>query len=77
MKTTGEFLWQTQRGLQEASMLLEHIGMHMQERGETTKAKRFLSKALDLDQRASVFQRFAIGHEILSEDNIDEQRPAD
>ncbi len=79
MKTVGELIWQTQRSFQEASMLLEHIGTHMQERGETAKAKVFLAKALELNQRATAFQRLAIGHESLSEEKIEEEdeTPAD
>ncbi len=77
MERVGEFIWQTTRGFQEASMLLEHVGRHMLENGETAKAQLFLAKALELDQRASRFQRIAIGHESLSNENIQEQQSAD
>jgi two-component system chemotaxis response regulator CheB len=78
MKTVGELLWQTQRGLQEAYMLLEHVGTHMQERGETAEARMFLSKALELNQRATAIQKLAISHESLSEEELDEEEtPAD
>jgi two-component system chemotaxis response regulator CheB len=75
MQTVGELIWQTQRGFQEASMLLEHIGHHMLEQGEAPKAKVFLAKALELNQRASAFQRIAIGHESLSEEKLQEPQP--
>ena len=77
METVGESVWQTMRGFQEASMLLEHIGQHMQERGESDRAKVFLRKARELNQRASQFQRIALEQESLSNENIEEQRPAD
>jgi two-component system chemotaxis response regulator CheB len=73
MKTIGELIWQAQRGFQEGSMLLEHIGTHMQERGEAAKARVFLAKALELNQRASAFQKLAIGHESLSEEKLEEE----
>lgn len=73
IQTVGEFIWQTQGGFQEASMLLEHIGHHMLERRETTKARAFLAKALELNQRATAFQKLAIGHEALSEEKLEQQ----
>jgi hypothetical protein len=43
METIDVQLWQTIRGLQEGSMLLEHIGRQMQENGGSTQAEAFLS----------------------------------
>ncbi len=77
METLSEMVWQTTRGLQEVSMLLEQIGHHMLENGETSKAKLFLAKALEFNQRASGFQRIAISDESLSTENIEEQQLAD
>jgi len=77
METVGELIWQTTRGLQEASMLLEHVGRHMQNSGEAAGAETFLTKAQDLNQRASRFQNIAIGHESLSGDNIQQQQSTD
>jgi two-component system, chemotaxis family, protein-glutamate methylesterase/glutaminase len=70
METIDAQLWQTIRGLQEASMLLEHIGRHMQENGGSMQAEVFLAKARELNQQSSQFQRIAVGNESLSAANM-------
>jgi two-component system, chemotaxis family, protein-glutamate methylesterase/glutaminase len=65
MKAIDEQLWQTIRGFQEATMLLEHIGGHLQENGGSAQADVFLAKARELNQQASRLQRIAIRHENL------------
>jgi two-component system chemotaxis response regulator CheB len=65
MKTVDEQLWQTIRGFQEASMLLEHIGRHMQEDGGSAQAEVLLAKARELNQESSRLQRMAVEHENL------------
>jgi two-component system, chemotaxis family, protein-glutamate methylesterase/glutaminase len=75
METIDEQIWQTIRGFQEASMLLEHIGRHMQENGGSAQADVFLAKARELNQQASRFQRIAIGNESLSVENMRQQQP--
>lgn len=60
METVNDLMWQTTRSFQEASMLLEHIGRHMQEDGESTQANAFLAKSRKLNQQASRFQKIAI-----------------
>jgi len=77
MEKIGDLIWQADRGFQEASMLLEHIGEHMQNAGETARSETFLAKARDLNQRASRFQKIALDHESLSIDNLEQQRSAD
>ena len=74
-ETIGNLIWQTTRGFQEASMLLEHIGRHMQENSGSAQAEMFLAKARDLNQQASQFQRIAVGHKSLSTENV--QRSAE
>lgn len=76
-ESIGELIWQVTRGFQEASMLLEHIGEHMREKGQSAQAEAFLAKAREFNQRASRFQKIAIGHETLSEDNLEKGQPAD
>jgi two-component system chemotaxis response regulator CheB len=76
METMGELIWQATRGFQEASMLLEHLGRHMQDRGQPARAAVFLEKARQINQRASGFQKLALDHESLSSEKI-EQQPAD
>jgi two-component system chemotaxis response regulator CheB len=73
METIDEQLWQTIRGLQEASMLLEHIGRHLQENGGSAPAEDFLAKARELNLRSSQFQRIAVGNESLSATNMPQQ----
>jgi two-component system chemotaxis response regulator CheB len=59
METINNLIWQTTRGFQEASMLLEHIGRHMQENGGSAEAERFLAQARELKRQASQFQKLA------------------
>ena len=73
----GELIWQTTRGFQEASMLLEHIGRHIQENGGADQADEFLAKAREFNQSASQFQRIAVGHKSLSVENLGQLRPTD
>ena len=65
LKTIDEQIWQTTRGFQEASMLLEHLGRHMQENGGSEQADVFLAKARELNRQASQLKRMAIGREGL------------
>lgn len=69
METVNNLIWQTTRGFQEASMLLEHIGRHMQENGSSAKAESFLAKARELNQQASQFQKLATDRESLGTEN--------
>jgi two-component system chemotaxis response regulator CheB len=76
-ETISNLIWQTTRGFQEASMLLEHVGRHMQENGGSTQAEAFLAKARELNQQASRFQNIAVGYEGLSTENVQQQHPAE
>ena len=70
METVNNLVWQTTRGFQEASMLLEHFGRHVQENGGSVEAERFLAKARELNQQASQFQSFATDRESLRTENF-------
>jgi two-component system chemotaxis response regulator CheB len=74
-ETISNLIWQTTRGFQEASMLFEHIGRHMQEHGGSTQAEVFLAKSRELNQQASRFQKIAVGYHGLNTDNI--QQPVE
>jgi two-component system, chemotaxis family, protein-glutamate methylesterase/glutaminase len=74
MEVIDEQIWQAVRGFQEASMLLEHIGNHMQENGGSGQADVFLAKARELNQKASRLQRIAIEHESLTVENMGQQQ---
>jgi two-component system chemotaxis response regulator CheB len=77
MQSTGDSIWQVARGLQEGQMLLEHIGRHLRESGETDRAENMLAKARELGRRASRFSEAAREHESLSIEKLEEQSPAD
>jgi two-component system chemotaxis response regulator CheB len=70
METVNNLVWQTTRGFQEASMLLEHIGRHMQENGGFAESERFLAQARELNRQASQFQRFATDRGSLRAGNV-------
>ncbi len=72
MQSTGEMLWQAMRGFQEAEMLLEHMGKHIQDAGDSARAEKFLVKARELARRANRLQQLARQQESLSESNIEQ-----
>jgi two-component system chemotaxis response regulator CheB len=71
MQSTGEKLWQVTRGLQEGQLLLEHMGQHMQEAGEDTRAEIAFAKAHELGKRATRFVDLAQEHESISSNKLD------
>lgn len=77
MKVMGEQIWQVTRGLQEAEMLLKHMGQHFQDAGNTTAANKFFEKASELSIRSSQFQAAALNHESLSISNLEQGEPTD
>jgi two-component system, chemotaxis family, protein-glutamate methylesterase/glutaminase len=77
MQTTGEMIWQVTRGLQEAEMLLEHMGRHIQDHGDSSRAEKFFIKARELASRAIQFQEVAQRHESLSDENLEHQSSDD
>lgn len=70
METTGQMLWQVIRSFEEASMLLRHMGGHLEERGDSHRAKSFLDKAREIEQRSRTFHEVTLEHESLSGDNL-------
>lgn len=76
METTGEMLWQVIRSLEEGVMLLKHMGQHLQDAGDPTRAKIFFAKAHDIEKRSKTFHAAALDHESLSGDNLG-QKPED
>ncbi len=74
MQTAGENIWQTTRGLQEAEMLVEHMGQHIREAGDPTRAEKFFTKARQLGRRASRFREIAHDHESLSDSNLGQSK---
>ncbi|HWE03975.1 MAG TPA: chemotaxis protein CheB [Tepidisphaeraceae bacterium] len=70
MESTGGMLWQVIRSLEESAMLLTHMGRHLEEAGDTGRAKLFLEKAKVLEKRSSTFHADVLSHESLSGDNL-------
>jgi two-component system, chemotaxis family, protein-glutamate methylesterase/glutaminase len=70
METTGEMLWQVIRSLEEGVMLLNHMGQHLEEAGDSARAKIFLEKARDLERRSKTYHNDVLAHESLSGDNL-------
>lgn len=75
METTGQMLWQVIRSLEEASMLLQHMGQHFQESGHPDRAKLFFTKASEIEKRSRTFHDVALEHESLSGDNLGQDLP--
>jgi two-component system chemotaxis response regulator CheB len=67
-----ESLWQVTRGLQEAQMLLEHIGRHMLESGDAARVEKYLAKAHQFQKQASRFQEISLKQESVSKENLEE-----
>jgi two-component system, chemotaxis family, protein-glutamate methylesterase/glutaminase len=70
MESTGEMLWQVMRSLEEAVMVVEHMGRHIEEDGDPDRAKAFFTKARELEARSKILHDAAQKHESLSGDNI-------
>lgn len=73
METTGHLLWQVMRGLEEAAMLLRHMGKHFQDSGHPDRAKPFFIKASEIEERSRTFHEAALEHESLSGDNLGQE----
>ena len=73
METVDGLKWQVMRSTQDASILLEHMGRHMQSAGETASAQMFLAKARELNQQVSQFQKIAVGHVSLGSNSLEQQ----
>lgn len=69
-ETTESKLWQTLRAMEEAVMLLEHLGQHLQDTGQPVEAGAFQDKAHQMRARARALREIAIGHETITEEAI-------
>jgi len=70
MESTGELLWQVMRSLEEAAMLLEHIGGHMAEEGAGQRAETICAKAKEIETRSRTFRDAVLSHETLSTEKL-------
>jgi two-component system chemotaxis response regulator CheB len=73
MESTGEMLWQVMRSLEEAVMLLDHMGQHLEQAGAGDRAAVFFSKARDIERRSKTYRADVLSHESLSGDNQAQQ----
>jgi hypothetical protein len=76
LESTGEMLWQVTRSLEEAVMVLDHMGRHIGERGDRERAQIFFDKSSDLEKRSQVLAHAAREHESLSAANVSAERDA-
>jgi two-component system chemotaxis response regulator CheB len=69
-QSTGEHLWQVMRSFEEAVMLVEHMGRHIENGGDAARAGIFFTKARELEQRSKMLHEAVQNHESLSGDNL-------
>jgi two-component system chemotaxis response regulator CheB len=70
MESTGELLWQVMRAFEEAAMVVEHMGKHAAEIGDTKRAEMLKAKSKELEQRSKPIHEAVLHHESLSGDNV-------
>lgn len=70
MDSVGDMLWQVIRSLEEAVMVLKHMGENLQQAGEPARAETFFAKARELEERSTTYHSDALRHESLSGDNL-------
>ena len=73
MESTGQMLWQVIRSYEEALMLLQHMGRHLEEAGDTGRAAVFFKKASEIEKRSRTFHDATLEHESLSGDNLGQE----
>ncbi|MDD5461312.1 MAG: chemotaxis protein CheB [Methylococcales bacterium] len=76
MESIGEMLWQVIRSFEEGVMLLNHMGKHLEDSGDDSRAEVFFNKARELEKRSSTFHADVLNHESLSGDNLGQQSTA-
>ena len=62
-ESVEEMLWGVIRGLEESSVLIEHIGQHLQQKGQGEVAEEFLAQAQDIQQRLELVRQALPGYE--------------
>ncbi|WP_224999154.1 hypothetical protein [Cesiribacter sp. SM1] len=67
-ESVEETLWQAMRGLEETSMLLQHIGEHIMDAGDHDAANVFIKKANETADRARIVHDSIFKNERLSAD---------
>jgi two-component system chemotaxis response regulator CheB len=68
-----ESLWSAIRGVEESVMLLNHIGDHFAEMGQTKLAAMYFKKANEAEQRSHLVRQAVKNHEQLTQERIYQQ----
>ena len=77
IKRVNDDVWQTVRGLQEAEMLLEHMGRHIRDAGDPARAEKFFAQAHKLARQANRFQEIITDNETLSIEPPGKEEPSE
>jgi hypothetical protein len=64
------------RSLEEAVMLVEHMGHHLEAAGAFERAAVFFAKARDLERGSKSYRDDVLRHESLSGDNLGRTKDA-
>ncbi len=67
-ESVEETLWAAMRGLEETTMLLQHMGEHIMDGGDHEVANRFLRKANETAERARIVHESVFQQERISAD---------
>jgi two-component system chemotaxis response regulator CheB len=70
MESTGSMLWEVIRSFEESVMLLNHMGRHLDDAGDASRAETFFKKAREIEKRSNTFHEVVLEHESLSADNL-------
>lgn len=70
MEAVGEGYYKVMRALEEAAMLLDHMGRHFADVDQPTTAELFFKKAREAKERAGWLHRTSLAHEHVSGDTL-------
>jgi len=63
-------MWGSIRGIDESVMLLDHMGRHLSDTGQTELSKLYFQKAREAESRSDIIRRAVNQHEQLSIDRL-------
>lgn len=72
-----ESLWSAIRCIDESVMLLNHLGNHLAENGQSNLAAIYFKKAFEAEARGDIVRDTVMNHERLSNDSLREQADSD
>jgi two-component system chemotaxis response regulator CheB len=70
MEMVDEYNWQHMRALEEAVMLMRHVGDHLYAGGDSETANLYFAHAEDSEHKAKLLQKTTLEHQNLSGDRI-------